>query len=206
MGRMMAWVYDRVMQPTEVACLHDWRGGLLEDVGGEVLEIGAGTGVNLAHYPPALRRVVLTEPDPYMRRLLAARVVALGVDHEVHAASAEDLPFASTSFDWVISTLVLCSVRDPSLALSEIRRVLRPGGRLVFLEHVAAPPDSDRLRWQQRIEPVWRWAANNCHLTRDTEATLRDAGFEIETIARESLRKALPVVRPSIRGVARRSG
>jgi ubiquinone/menaquinone biosynthesis C-methylase UbiE len=97
---------------------------------------------------------------------------------------------------------VLCSVKDPAASLAEIRRVLRPGGRYVFLEHVASD-DPTRLRWQKRIEPAWRVLADNCHVTRRTEESIRAAGFAIERITRESVRKALPIVRPSIRGVAR---
>jgi ubiquinone/menaquinone biosynthesis C-methylase UbiE len=105
----------------------------------------------------------------------------------------------------VVSSLVLCSVQDPQAALAQIRRVLKPGGRLVFLEHVAADGKPNRLKWQRRIEPVWKHLMGNCHLTRRTEAAIEAAGFRIERIQRESMRKALPVCRPSIRGIARRA-
>jgi len=108
------------------------------------------------------------------------------------------------SFDAVVSTLVLCSVRDVHGALREIFRVLRPGGRLLFVEHVAAHPDSRRFAWQRRLEPLWKRVAGNCHLTRDTEGALRRAGFQLEGIERESMRKAMPFIRRCIRGVARK--
>ena len=104
----------------------------------------------------------------------------------------------------MVATLVLCTVADPGSALAEIRRVLRPGGLYVFLEHVASD-DASRLRWQRRLEPAWRVLADGCHVTRRTEASIRDAGFTIDHIERESVRKALPILRPSIRGVARAS-
>jgi len=95
-------------------------------------------------------------------------------------------------------------VPDQRAALSAIARALKPGGRLLFLEHVAADARPGRLKWQRRIEPVWKHLMGNCHLTRRTEAAIAAAGFEIERIQRESIRKALPIVRPSIRGIARK--
>jgi ubiquinone/menaquinone biosynthesis C-methylase UbiE len=124
---------------------------------------------------------------------------------EISAFSIQDLSFEENSFDAVVSSLVLCSVQDPQAALAQIRRVLKPGGRLVFLEHVAADGKPNRLKWQRRIEPVWKHLMGNCHLTRRTEAAIEAAGFRIERIQRESMRKALPVCRPSIRGIARRA-
>ncbi len=203
---LMAAIYDRFMEASERACLASWRAELLSSAAGEVLEIGAGTGANLPHYPAQLDRLVMAEPDRFMMRKLARRLAlrerALRV--EPVTASAESLPFADASFDVVVSTLVLCSVADLDRALVELRRVLRPGGRLLFLEHVAAGEDRpDRLTWQRRIEPVWRRVAGNCHLTRVTDRAIERAGFEIEELRRESVRKALPWVRPSIRGWAR---
>ncbi len=107
------------------------------------------------------------------------------------------------SFDVVVSTLVLCSVEDPAVVLRALAAVLRPGGRLAFLEHVASD-DPKRLAWQRRLEPIWKHVAGNCHLCRRTEASIEEAGLRIESIRRESARKALPIVRPTIRGVARK--
>ena len=208
MGRVLAALYDGYMRSVEEAGLGEWRAALLAGVGGEVLEVGSGTGANLPSYPAGVTRLVLAEPDRHMRRRLADRVAAAGrSDIEVCAAAAEQLPMAAGTFDWVVSTLVLCSVPDIDAALREIGRVLRPGGGLVFLEHVAASPDRPRRRrWQGRLEPLWKLVAGNCHLTRETEAALSRLGFCVEQIERESLRKAMPLVRPSIRGVARWHG
>jgi ubiquinone/menaquinone biosynthesis C-methylase UbiE len=200
MSWLMAAVYDRFMRVSEEACLGRWRAELLRELSGEVLEVGAGTGSTLGLYPKAVTRLVMAEPDPHMRRKLAEKRGTI----EISDAPAEKLPFDEASFDAVVCSLVLCSVRDQAAALAELARVLRPGGRLVFLEHVAADGKPDRLKWQGRIEPVWKHLMGNCHLTRRTEAAIAAAGLDIESIQRESIRKALPIVRPSIRGVARK--
>ena len=207
MSWLMAAVYDRFTRGSNEACLDRWRAELLRDLSGEVLEVGAGTGVTLPHYPKKVTRLVLCEPDPHMRRKLQAKRDAAGAKHiEISDASLEALPAAPASLDAVVCSLVLCSVPDQQAALKEIQRVLKPGGKLVFLEHVAADGKPNRLKWQRRIEPVWKHLMGNCHLTRRTEAALIAAGFKIERIERESIRKALPIVRPSIRGVARKTG
>lgn len=198
-----ARLYDRVMRGVEEAGLATWRTELFAGLAGDVLEIGAGTGRNLDHYPTTLRRLVLTEPDRHMRAQLDRRFVTSGRVAQVVDAPAESLPFPDATFDAVVSTLVLCSVADQRASLAEIRRVLRPGGKLVFIEHVAAQGRPRRLRWQHRLEPVWRRVAGNCHLTRQTEQELLAAGFRLESCERASMRKAPPVVRPVIRGIAR---
>lgn len=207
MSWLMAAVYDRFTRESNEACLDQWRAELLRDLSGAVLEVGAGTGVTLPHYPKTVTRLVLCEPDPHMRRKLRAKRDAAGLHHvEISDASLAALPAAPASLDAVVCSLVLCSVPDQQAALKEIQRVLKPGGKLVFLEHVAADGKPNRLKWQRRIEPVWKHLMGNCHLTRRTEAVITAAGFMIERIERESIRKALPIVRPSIRGVARKGG
>ena len=204
MGRVFAAVYDRLTRPSEDACLRHWRAELLRDVRGRVLEVGAGTGMNVPYYSREVRDLVLSEPDPHMQRRLARRVVHHGWARAALLTSSLDaLPLADGAFDVVVGTLVLCSVPRLDRALAEIRRVLAPGGRYVFIEHVAAESRPDRLRWQRRLEPVWKRLAGNCHLTRRTEQAMRDAGFTLERCERESMRKAMPIVRPTIRGVAR---
>lgn len=206
MSWLMSALYDRFMDSSERACRTAWREELLSRLEGDVLEIGAGTGLNLPHYPQSLRRLVLSEPDAGMRAKLAAKLEARDARAprvELSAASVDDLEQPSGSFDAVVSTLVLCSVPDLSRALAEVRRVLRPGGALVYLEHVAAEDRPDRLRWQRRLEPAWRRIAGNCHLARATGRAIREAGFQIESERRESMRKSLAIVRASIRGVAR---
>jgi len=199
----MAHFYDRVMKQSEKACLIEWRRALLENVSGGVLEVGAGTGASLSLYPTTIDRIVFSEPDPHMRTQLSDRVGAAGSGSaEVSDGSLESLPFANGEFDFVACMLVLCSVPDLNHALGEIRRVLAPEGRLVFMEHVAAENRPDRLRWQQRLEPLWKRVSGNCHLTRRTEQAILDGGFVIEQIQRESMRKSIPITRPTIRGVA----
>lgn len=202
MSKLMAAVYDPVMAATEEACLGEWRAELLDLADGEVLEIGSGTGVNAPYYHAD--RVVFTEPEAPMRAKLEAKFEGqtLPYDWTVEPIDAQQLPFESDSFDTVVATLVLCTIPDPAAALAEARRVLKPGGKLIFIEHVAAEEGSDRLKWQQRLEPIWKVCAGNCHLTRDTESTIREAGFEIKDLRRESMRKAIPLVRPTIRGLA----
>jgi ubiquinone/menaquinone biosynthesis C-methylase UbiE len=202
MPRLFAWAYDRLMHASEEACLTAWRRELLGYASGEVLEVGAGTGINLSHYPASLQRLVLAEPDPFMRAKLERRLRLSGRLAEISEASASALPFPDASFDTTVSTLVLCSVPDPEQVLREIRRVLRIGGRFLFLEHVAAEKWPDRLKWQRRIEPLWRRIFGNCHLVRQTGESIRAAGFRIDAETRGSILKAAPVARPSIRGVA----
>ena len=203
MGWLLAQMYDRQMRQIERACLGAWRAEVLAHASGEVLEIGAGTGANIDSYGD-LERLVLTEPDRHMRAKLVARADASSAPITVSADHAESLGVADASFDTVVTTLVLCSVNDLDGALAEIRRVLRPGGKLIFLEHVGAVAGSSRRKWQGRMEPLWKRLFGNCHLTRDPAEAIERAGFSIATIERASLRKAMPLVRPSVRGLATR--
>jgi ubiquinone/menaquinone biosynthesis C-methylase UbiE len=205
MSWLVAAVYDRWMRAVEAACLFQWRAELLRDLEGVVLEVGVGTGASLPHYPKTVKRLVLAEPDQHMRRRLQVRCGFSNVPQaEISEASLPDLPIPDASFDAVVSMLVLCSVADLDAALAEVFRVLKPGGRFLFLEHVAADHNPTRLKWQRRVEPVWKRVAGNCHLTRRTEKAILAAGFQIERIERESMRKAMPLARPSIRGAARK--
>jgi ubiquinone/menaquinone biosynthesis C-methylase UbiE len=204
-SRLFAAIYDPFMRSTEQACLGRWRAELLAKASGEVLEIGAGTGANLSLYPPSVTRLVLTDPNGHMLARLRRKLSAAGrAGTHATEACADRLPFDSASFDAVVTTLVLCSVPDLAAALAETHRVLRPGGQLLFIEHVAADDRPARLAWQRRVEPVWRRLSGNCHLTRRTGEAIVSAGFRVEQQTRESLRKALPLVRPTIRGGARR--
>jgi ubiquinone/menaquinone biosynthesis C-methylase UbiE len=205
MPRLLASIYDRFMRETEKASLHEWRTDLLSHANGDVLEVGAGTGINLELYSkaPKISSLTLAEPDPHMRKRLEARIrEAARHDVKVIDATVENLPFANASFDTVVATLLLCSVRDQAVALASIRRVLRPSGRYLFLEHVAADENPGRLVWQKRIEPFWKIVGDNCHLTRQTLKSIESAGFSAEIVTRASMRKALPFLRPTIRGVA----
>ena len=209
----MAATYDRFTAGVEAAGLADWRRELLADLRGEVVELGAGTGHNLRWYPVAVTRLVLTEPDPHMRSRLEARVREqrrrrdAGPDHvEVLDRHADDLRLPDGSADAVVATLVLCSVPDVDAVLAEVRRVLRPAGRFVYLEHVAAIDTPRTLRWQHRIEPVWKRLAGNCHLTRSSERSITEAGLEVDRERRQAMPRAPAILRPTVRGVARRPG
>ena len=189
------------MAGTERSCLGWWRRDLLAQARGDILEIGAGTGVNLQYYPEGIGRLVLLEPDPGMRRQLASKAESISTS-ELCESPSEALPFEDGSFDTVVSTLVLCTTPHPEQSLSEIRRVLRPGGQLIFLEHVLDRDSDGYAKWQRFVEPLWKRCAGGCHLTRDTEQALVEAGFELTEIARERMRKSLPLIAPTIRGCA----
>jgi ubiquinone/menaquinone biosynthesis C-methylase UbiE len=205
MSWLMATLYDRSLLAAEEACLSQWRAELLQGLRGEVLEVGSGTGLNLPHYPSTVTRLTISEPDLYMMEKLRKKTVLHGISQvEFSDASLERLPMKDESFDAVVATLVLCSVPEQQAALKEIYRVLRPGGLYAFIEHVAATDRPGRLKWQRRLEPIWKRIAGNCHLTRQTADAIVSAGFEMEWIKHDSIRKMIPLVRPSIRGIARK--
>lgn len=179
--------------------LGPWRHELLAGLRGSVIEIGAGTGDNFAHYPPEAR-VIALEPDPHMLQRARRALDALGAPNiELHRGPAEQLLFADASFDAAVSTLVLCTVRDLPRSLAEIRRVLRPGGELRYIEHIR----SDGLfgRIQDFIKPVWKWLSAGCEPNRRTEQALRDAGFEIVSLEHRKLEPWMP----AIIGIAKRA-
>jgi SAM-dependent methyltransferase len=197
--RVFAALYDLIGRRAERGPMGAHRRALLRQASGRVLEIGAGTGANLPHYPE-LPALTLAEPDGAMRRRLAPRAAAATFPVEVLDAPAERLPLADASVDTVVSTAVLCSVDDPARALAEARRVLRPGGRLLFLEHVRA--EGRRARLQDRLTPAWRRVNAGCHLNRDTVAAIRAAGFAVATLRRLDDVPAPPILRPLVAGVA----
>ncbi|MEK6325958.1 MAG: class I SAM-dependent methyltransferase [Actinomycetota bacterium] len=202
--RIFAGLYDRMLSGTERAGLRDMRAELLAEARGRTLELGAGTGLNLAHYTDAVTELVLTEPDPHMARRLRKRLddEPPAPDRvEVVETPAERLPFEDGSFDSVVSTLVLCSVETPAAATGEIVRVLKPDGRLLTLEHVRSP-DSGLARWQDRLERPWGWLGAGCHPNRDTVAELETVGLETASLVRDRMPKAPPIVRPVVRGIA----
>src|SRR5690348_16399254 len=136
--RIMAVLYDPFLWLGEIAGMRRLRRGLVAGAGGLVVEIGAGTGLNAAHYTDAVSELMLTEPEPAMRRKIARRLRRLSRPARILNAPADRLPLADASVDTVVSTLVLCTVDDPEAALREIARVLRPDGQLLFIEHVRA--------------------------------------------------------------------
>ena len=190
------------MERSDTDELQAERYATISDATGETLEIGVGTGANFAHYPSTVTAVTAVEPSNGMNaRARRARAQA-AVPVRLIAGDGQSLPFANGSFDTVLALFVLCTIPDPDRTLSEARRVLKPGGSLLFLEHVSAPEPGIR-RWQQRLEPVWKRIGCGCHLTRDTEVNISTAGFEVTSIDRYWLAKAPRVVGWVIRGSAR---
>lgn len=227
-GRLFASLYDRGLRASEESGLGEMRRALLARARGRVVEIGAGTGVNLDRYGADVEDLTLVEPDPHMGGKLREHLAGRGSDGigptapaagasgpttaasaagpgsppaRLVAAPAEALPFPDDTFDTAVATLVLCTVPDPVAAIAELARVLKPGGRLLFIEHVRAE-DPDRARWQDRLEKPWRFLADGCHCNRDTEANLRASSFTLESVAHGILPKSPPIVRPLISGSA----
>ncbi|MEM9236494.1 MAG: methyltransferase domain-containing protein [Verrucomicrobiota bacterium] len=155
------------------------RSGALKPVRGEILEIGIGTGRNLDHYPTPVDQLTGIDPNPGMLRQLAGRSRDHRIKVDCHRASADALPFADSSFDTVVSTHTLCSLPDRAGALAEIRRVLRPDGRLVFLEHGLSPDDAV-AQWQRRLNGIQRRFAVGCLLDVPVEEEIQQAGFDFE--------------------------
>lgn len=200
-GRVFARMYDRLMARTEAGGLRARRRALLAQASGDVLEIGGGTGANLEHYGPGVRSLTIVEPERAMLRRLQERLRERMPQARVLRAAAEELPFEDDSFDAVVSTLVLCTVEDQPRALRELRRVLRPGGRLLFIEHVRSE-DAALARWQDRLMPINMRFACGCRCNRATLEGIRGAGFRVERVERDTLRHAPAIVRPLIVGVA----
>jgi ubiquinone/menaquinone biosynthesis C-methylase UbiE len=196
--------YDALLAAAERDGLGARRETLVAQASGRVIEIGAGTGLNIEHYPSTLEKLVLTEPSKPMAAKLRDRAAASSIDCDVVIAPAEELPFADDSFDTAVGTLVLCTVPDPEAALAELRRVLVPGGQLLLIEHVRQE-DPASAKWQDRLETPWRLFGNGCRCNRDTEATVEAAGFTFEQLDHGSLPHSPPIVRPLIDGVARLS-
>jgi ubiquinone/menaquinone biosynthesis C-methylase UbiE len=200
MSRFFALTYDRSIARSEKAGLRAHREQALAGASGDVLEIGGGTGGNLPFYGPAVTSLTITEPYPPMLKRLEKKVREHGSQAKVLRAPAEDLPFDDDSFDTVVSTLVLCGVDDQPRSLREIRRVLRPGGRLIFIEHVRSD-DPKLAKKQDRMNGLNRFLVG-CECNRPTLATLEHEGFTVERLEHSTLHKAPKFVRPLIVGSA----
>ncbi len=200
-GRIFAWGYDRFQARMEREFFGRIRREMLAGATGRVVEIGSGTGANLEHYPRTIDELVCTEPEEPMARRLREKAARSALPVRVVEAPAERLPFDDDSFDTAVCTFVLCTVGDPPGALAELRRVLRPGGRLLFLEHVRAR-DPALARWQDRLHGPWLRFGNGCHCNRPTPATLEASPFEIERIEHGEVAKMPALVRPMIVGSA----
>lgn len=182
------------------------RSQLVPLASGDVFELGCGGGLNQEFYQSSLVSS-FSGIDPHGGLLEAARgrARARGWRHDIREGIGEAIPYLERSFDTVVCTFTLCSVQDPGQVMSEMRRILRPGGRVLFLEHGRAP-DADVARWQDRIEPVWKHIAGNCHLTRPIGAALRGAGFEVEPLGQGYLPKAPRFAGWNEWGIARKAG
>ncbi|HEX7245168.1 MAG TPA: class I SAM-dependent methyltransferase [Solirubrobacterales bacterium] len=200
-GRAFSALYDSLMKSTEEAGMREIRREALAAARGRTIDIGAGTGLNLDLYPDGLAELVLAEPDEHMLKRLRPKLTDEGRKIELVQAPADRLPFPDDTFDTAVFTLVLCTVPDPKAALAEAARVLRPGGKLIFIEHVRAE-DPGLARWQDRLERPWHFFGDGCHCNRDTVATIEASQFEVESVERGELPKAPPIVRPLARGTA----
>jgi SAM-dependent methyltransferase len=206
-GRLFASFYDRALKASEENGLGDVRRALLAEARGRVVEIGSGTGVNLDLYGDGIEDLTLIEPDPHMgarlRDRLADRTAGARTSPPARlvAAPAEAIPFVDDTFDTAVATLVLCTVPDPVASIDELARVLKPGGRLLFIEHVRSD-DPGSARWQDRLEKPWRFMADGCYCNRDTEAMLSASAFGVEQVEQGVFPKSLPIVRPLIHGTA----
>jgi ubiquinone/menaquinone biosynthesis C-methylase UbiE len=195
--RLFAAYYPLVAARSERAGLARTRAQLLAGARGRVLEVGAGHGLNLPHYPDGLTEIVLTDPSPWMAQRAPGGVT-------ITQAGLPSLPFADASFDTVVCTLVLCSVDDQAAGLAEIARVLAPRGTLLFLEHVRATDGTTLARLQDLIARPHRVVAAGCRPNRRTEDALTASPLEVDWLVHGRQPSALPTVRPTIMGAARR--
>jgi ubiquinone/menaquinone biosynthesis C-methylase UbiE len=173
---VLPWLIDRAMRQK---MLQPYRARVVGAAQGRVLEIGVGSGLNLPLYGPAANAVVALEPSPPL--LERARRHPAQVPIELVEGSAETLPLDDRSVDTVVTTWTLCTIPDPLRALTEARRVLRPGGALLFVEHGKAP-EPGVVRWQDRLDPLWSRLAGGCHLNRPIDVLIRSAGFRLDRL------------------------
>jgi SAM-dependent methyltransferase len=202
---LFARFYQWFSKQAETIGVAEHREELLGGLEGRVVEVGAGNGMNFAHYPDAVTEVVALEPEAYLRWRATEAAERVGVAVRVTSGVAERLPLADCSVDAGVASLVMCSVRDPDAALAELHRVIRPGGELRFYEHVEAETPG-LSRAQGLADPLWSRLAGGCHLTRDTESTIARAGFVLERCRRFRFlpSRLAALSSPIILGMARR--
>jgi ubiquinone/menaquinone biosynthesis C-methylase UbiE len=200
-GRAFSALYDRLSKAAEDAGLREMRRETLAGASGRTIDIGSGTGANLGLYPEAVTELVLAEPDPHMIKRLRPKLRQAGLDAQVIEAPAERLPFEDSSFDTAVYTLVLCTVPDPTAALAETARILKPGGKLLFVEHVRSK-DPGVAHRQDRLHGPWKFFADGCHCNRDTVATIAASPFALDSVSDAELPKAPSIVQPAVLGSA----
>jgi ubiquinone/menaquinone biosynthesis C-methylase UbiE len=159
------------------------RPSALKDAHGSVLELGFGTGLNLPYFPETVKRLTVVDPEDLMPKRVARRITAAHFPVERAKLSAEHLPFEDNKFECAVSTFTLCTIPDATAALREVRRVLKPGGSLLFLEH-GLSEDPSVAMWQRRLDPIQRVIGRGCHLTRRIDQLISDAGLEIARLDR----------------------
>jgi len=204
-GRAFSAFYDSLLRGTEEAGLRERRRDTLAAARGRTIDIGAGTGANLGLFPAGVEQVVMAEPDPHMAKRLRRKLAEANSNVELVEAGAESLPFEDSSFDTAVFTLVLCTVPDPAAALAEAARVLKPGGQLLFVEHVRAE-DPRVARWQDRLERPWRVFADGCRCNRDTVANIEASPLTVDSVERGELPKSPPITKPLVWGRASAPG
>ena len=196
--KWFAWLLGR-MSAHHDRLLENRKRQLLGGLTGTVAEIGPGTGANLRYYRPDIRWIGF-EPNPFMHPALVREAQRLNMKLELRAAGAESMDLADASADAVVSTLVLCSAEDPAQCVKEIRRILKPGGKFIFIEHVAAGPGSALLFAQRLLKPIWSFVGGGCDPARTTARVLLGAGFSDVQI--DEFRLPLGLAAPHIAGVA----
>jgi ubiquinone/menaquinone biosynthesis C-methylase UbiE len=198
---LFAWFYANLAPRQEERGTREHRDRLLASATGMVVEVGAGTGLNLPLYPAAVTQVLATEPDPHMFRRLEKALATASVPASLQKATADRIPVDDGWADTVVFCLVLCSVPDMTVALQETKRVLKPGGRILFYEHVRS---SDRrlASWQDRLQIPWGWFAGGCHPNRDAVGAIEAAGFALESIDRFDVPDSF-LATPHVLGTAR---
>jgi ubiquinone/menaquinone biosynthesis C-methylase UbiE len=204
--RLFALYYPRLLALAENAGQRETRMALISQAGGRTLELGAGSGINLGHYPPKVTELTITEPSPHMIEQLRVELAKerRSASVKLVRSAAESLPFEGASFDTIVATYVLCTTPDPARVLSEIHRLLRPGGRYLFLEHVHAGEGTLLGRFQDLAELPHRYLAAGCHPNRRTEQLLERSPLTMVRLEHGRQPRALPTVRPTILGIAER--
>ena len=205
MRTYLARRYDRFTAAMEDAWLDEARAEVVAGLSGRIVEIGAGTGKNLPHYPEAVEHLTLVEPSAAMRDQIRSRIArhAPPFTVDILDATAERIPVPDDGADAVVSTLVLCSVPNLPAAVTELRRILRPGGELRLIEHVLSERAGE-ARWQERLDRLWHWVEGSCHLDHDTVTALGAKGFDVDDLHRRPPAGMPPLFRDIVQGTARR--